>query len=456
MNPIATLKKLKDTNKALIFIAAVVGLSRLPFLTPGYGNDPDAWRVANAARTILDTSSYVYSRPPGFPLHEIISAFLIPGGPWLMNGASMIMSVAAVVFFILSLRLMKVRNAELAGLALAFTPIVYVAGTITMDYIWALAFIMLSLYLFLKGRLIWSGIALGAAVGCRITSGAMVLPFLIILSLTWRKVSLRTVFIQLMCYLIPVLATSAILYLPVYMKYGKAFFTFYDVSGTPMVDVLSKLTFGVWGYFGAVALGLILVAAAFFPGAVVTDDQHDRSWRRFLRPSIVAIVLYVVAFLRLPCEPSYLIPLVPFAILILAGSLHRRVMIAICVILAFTCFFDLKESGASMQISQGQILSLRDKRIRSDRFVHNLIEQGESLPGKAAVCIAWWEPYVRMLRRNDDNDSLKFIYYLDQNQVDILSAEGYRFYHLPEVEKYNLDNQHFDLTEVSTPLHVIF
>ena len=70
----------------------------------------------------------------------------------------------------------------LAGFALAFTPQVYINSSNTTDYVWALAFILGSLYFVLLGRPLMAGILLGLAIGSRITSGAMLLRLGVLLA----------------------------------------------------------------------------------------------------------------------------------------------------------------------------------------------------------------------------------------------------------------------------------
>jgi hypothetical protein len=50
----------------------------LPFLLPGYGADPDAWRVGLAARVMRETGRFASSRVPGHPVQEL--------APWWLSG----------------------------------------------------------------------------------------------------------------------------------------------------------------------------------------------------------------------------------------------------------------------------------------------------------------------------------------------------------------------------------
>lgn len=123
--------------------------SRVPFVRPGYGLDPDAYRVIGAARS-LRAGEYAASRLPGYPLHEAITALLLPGGPRLVNGATALASALATLglFAFAQLSGLTRTRATLVALAFAFTPVVFQNSTSSIDYVWSIGFV------------IWSGCAL--------------------------------------------------------------------------------------------------------------------------------------------------------------------------------------------------------------------------------------------------------------------------------------------------------
>jgi hypothetical protein len=63
------LDKQKWIGDAVVF--AVVLLSRVPFVSPGLGVDPDAWRIVAASRFFVGTGMYTASRVPGYPVVEL-------------------------------------------------------------------------------------------------------------------------------------------------------------------------------------------------------------------------------------------------------------------------------------------------------------------------------------------------------------------------------------------------
>ena len=64
---------------AYLALAAIVALSRVPFLDEGYGVNFDAWRVARVARQIAVTGVYEVSRFPGYPFQEIVCSWFWRG-----------------------------------------------------------------------------------------------------------------------------------------------------------------------------------------------------------------------------------------------------------------------------------------------------------------------------------------------------------------------------------------
>ena len=114
-------------------------LSRLPFLSQGYGLDGDSWSVAIVARNIAMTGNYEVSRFPGYPVQELICSLFYNGTAWRLNLLTAIISTIGVLFFALTLKAWKFKYVFLAAAALAFVPIIYINSTTTIDYVWALS-----------------------------------------------------------------------------------------------------------------------------------------------------------------------------------------------------------------------------------------------------------------------------------------------------------------------------
>src|SRR5215813_9340119 len=164
------------TRAADAGIAAAVLLSRLPFLSPGAGNDNDGWFLVNAAREIAATGRYTTSRFPGYPVQEVLAAAVARagGGPVQMNFLSALAAAACAWAFARRLRRLGGRDAGLAALALVCVPAAYVASVSAMDYLFALAFVLAACTARIAGRPWLAAVALGLAIGTRLTSVVLV------------------------------------------------------------------------------------------------------------------------------------------------------------------------------------------------------------------------------------------------------------------------------------------
>ena len=286
----------------LAFVAAIVLLTRLPFLTPGLGNDGDAWRVACVAAGIAATGEYAASRLPGYPLHELLASLVWRGGPWVLNGVTALFSVLAAVAFARVWHRLGFDGAAAAGLALALTPVVYTNSTVLLDYVWALALVLVAVDLVLSARAGLAGLALGLAVGCRLTSGAMLLP------LGWLLARRGVRPAALGKLAVATLATAGFLFVPVAARYGLGFLDYNPAPELGWAETAERAAFGVWGGTGLLALAV--GAAAVFRRRSLPADAPVFA---------LAVALYLIAFAVLPIDAGYLVPTVPFVLLLLAG-----------------------------------------------------------------------------------------------------------------------------------------
>jgi hypothetical protein len=365
-----------------------VVLSRIPFLSAGYGVDFDAWRVAGAARTIATTHAYAAARFPGNPVHEVVCAMLFPGGHLALNAATALLGGIAAAFFALSVRVLGGKDYALAGLALAFTPVVFISSTTTIDYVWALALTMGSLYFILIGRPLLAGVALGGAIGCRLTSGAMLIPLGIMLAGSGRSARLSS----LCRFALGACLVAAVAFTPVVLRYGWGFLRFFENGRPAFVEAARRATEDVWGRVGLLALVAATFSLVFVrrgrPGVTSIPPAQGRG---VVAAWLIAVGLYAVAFFRLPIEAGYLIPVVPFVILLFGRLARRPVFIVVCVALLVSPFVSITRTG----LGTGPVLLDRESRLARMGFVNRVLATGNILPGRNLVIVGGWLPQIQ-------------------------------------------------------------
>jgi hypothetical protein len=446
-----------------VLLAALVLLSRLPFLSDGYGIDGDSWSVAITAGEIRESGSYVASRLPGFPLHEWVCALFEGYGYAGLNMLSAIFSAIAVLYFSLILRHLRFRYVFLASITFSLVPSFYIYSTTTIDYVIAVAFIMASMFYLLKGRLVAAGLMLGLAISTRITSGAMLVPFCILL---FNTDGFANNVKRMMTLSVPAFILSSIFWLPVLLTYGSEFFMYYNVPYPTIQKILYKFSVEVWGVIGFIGI-VVSTGLLFLPNRITTrkflfprgvNEKHVIAW-------LVAIDLYIIAFLKLPMESGYLIPVIPFVILIYGKYLYSKAFVFFCICLMLSAFignispverFDAADpSPASVQFNaggervnfdmlKGPVIAYMDRRRNGIEFVEGLIQSTDTITRNSVIIAGRWYNQI-MVQSDFANLKADIRDYLSEGEAVYYYAKDYEIYFLPKQDVYNKIMRNVDL-----------
>jgi len=314
---------------------------RLPFLFQGYGADTDAYRVALSARYLWSAGEYLPSRLPGYPLHELPAALLIWGGPFLTNLATAVIAFVGVLIFDRIVVTLRVPGRGWLLVAMGFTPWLLVNSTATLDYHWALT-AMLGAYLsVIRGRLLLAGVLLGVAVGCRITAAAFLLPLVILLiqqsGLSGSQTRPYAGLARQVGLLAGITALVTLLaYLPVLWTYGARSWNYAPSSVSPdvIIQMVGQRGLGVIGALVALAVLALSWRRLLTLPRLLRTDPHVLLW-------LLTVVIYALIFLRLPVDAGYLIPIYPFAFLLVARVLARWALPVIVVATLLSSVVDL-------------------------------------------------------------------------------------------------------------------
>ncbi len=442
----------------------VVLLSRFPFLSDGYGLDGDSWAVALSARLLHDIGIYEVSRLPGYPVQEWLSSLVIEGGPFMVNSLSAVFSTVAVIFFFLTLRTLRFKRPYLASLALAAVPVFFIHSTTAIDYNYALAFMLGSLFFVTRERLLFAGVFLGLAIGCRITSGAMIIPLAI---MALQGDGLKLNILRIFKIAIPALVIGALLFFPVYSEYGLGFFTFYNVPYPAIAKVLYKFSIEVWGVVGLLAL-VIATGLLFLPNRV-TKRQYlfPRSVNeRYVIAWLVAVDLYIIAFLKLPMEAGYLIPIIPFVILIFGKYLYDKAFGFLCYMLILSPFlctispedrldastpsdlafsFNASDENLTFDVLKGPVIAYKSRRVNGQNFVNETLSAMDTSKTKSVLVSGRWYNQLLVQQGDTMKNAVIFKSYLDEEEAVYFFAKGFDIYYMPKQDYYNKIMRGIDL-----------
>lgn len=339
-------------------IALAVLATRLPFVGPGAGIDNDGWFLVNAAREMAATGRYTTSRFPGYPVQEWLASLVVRAGGdvWAITFLSALACAACVFGLARLLRRLGVGDASLLAGAFAFVPAIAVASVSAMDYLFALAFLLAAAHARASGRHLLMGVALGLAIGTRLTSVAL-LPA--VLLLPPPGAGRRDEGARLVTAISITTLVAAGCYVPAYQRYGIAFLQFVDPLHTgstpwdfmlgflhldrspfPPALVIGQATALLWGVPGTLAL---VVAFGWSMLRRAPARSAPLGGGRVLAACGAAIACEGALYLRLPHDEGYLIPVVPFVLLLLARVAPRglvRLCAAAFVLSAFVLAVD--------------------------------------------------------------------------------------------------------------------
>jgi hypothetical protein len=418
----------------IFLLCAVVLLTRLPFLGAGYGQHADNWRIALAARHISETGVYEYSRAPGYPIQEYVCSWFWKTGPFGLNLLDALFCTAAAVAFALICLDYGIPDWWLAGLTLAFVPVLYVNSVSSKDFPWALAFLLASWWCALRKKPVSTGILLGLAMGCRITSGAAALPIaLILIDGAENRAAIRRVLVTGLVSAAIVLAA----FLPVYDRYGTGFFNFYADHGFPgPLEIAARMSLEVWGLLGLAGLCLAFLAG-LAPSAATrpaVPSRHLLAWASML-------LIYAIAFFCLPDEAAYLIPAIPFTLLLAWRFSPRWAFRACCALIIVSPFLTWNGSRPAA----GLILQDHQARLSTDAQIAGFLHFSTLVTGSNAYIVGSWEPPIAVLTADTPVPNAKFLYLVSQPQLDQLTAHGWHVWYLPLMREFNYRVYQYDI-----------
>lgn len=446
----------------LLALFSISLLLRLAFLGEGYGKEFDAWSNALNAKTIAETGVYEVSRLPGHPLYELVLSALWPinHSYFFYNLLSALISAGVVVLVFCISSELKLKQAFYWSLAFGFIPVFFIASTYTIDYNFALFFILAAFLALLRKQYWWLGIALGLATGFRISSLGFLLPFTLWLGLRNFRALLK---MYTAAGLLAILV-----FLPPFFTYGLSFLDFHKPPFPGWANVLYKISIGIWG------IPLLLLLA--WRIMRLRSFKLNFTWPAHLKGLsfhfgvIVILVLQALVFMRLPFKSEFFLAALPFLWLQIAAlSQDGQGKLFLYTSLASLLFFGLdydniyrgaspgkgvlrfEANGKSIFLSplQGPLsLDQSKRRNKSNTVEQAIIALHERDP--AWLIAGWYWP--ELVLKLGDSEHLIDHY---STKTEILEAQeaNYPILYLPEINEQNqIIHQHGLADSLGQPL----
>jgi hypothetical protein len=319
-----------------------------------------------------------------------------------------------------------------------------------MDYVWACSFIIISIYYLLNNRLLLCGLFLALAVGCRITSGAAIVPMIVYLVGKDKQQYFKKIF-QLGLF---TALFTLIIFIPVFKEYGLSFFTYYEHFPIPSFAKNfykgSIGAFGITGYFGVFLL--------IFYSFKKLLQQRDLFKSPIVLLSLTGIIIFKVAFISLPLKSAFIIPILPYLFLMTAFLCSVKIQKTSAFLLVVGCFFlginlsdplrGSKESALSytFQVSNQKVVfdvfsgiftADITKRINRTEFSESIIQKASSITKPTYIIAGWYLSDILVLQKGRENKLVEYGYYTEENKLDSLKAIRVNLYYLPQQNELN-------------------
>jgi hypothetical protein len=279
----------------------------------------------------------------------------------------------------------------------------------------------------------------------------MVIPFAVWHFLEYR--SFKDVFLMGMVTLI----TALCCFIPVWNTYGSGFFTYYEYFPyPPFLKNIYKGTVGAWGLIGfaGIAVGMMLV----FINCFKISWQKQKKKLPLILLCIISIALYTYSFLKIPQKTAFVLPMVPFVILLFALLLRRRQFYTVTASLVISCFFlgvnlddpirgsqssalsyrtSISESPVAFDLLSGIVIADHSKRKQKMDYAASITNRLARENQKTTIIAGWWQNELRFYSLEKSNPLVSYLYYADENELRDSLKSGNKIYYLPEQDFYN-------------------
>lgn len=410
-------------------------LSRLPFVFSTFGSDPNAWRIAHSGLRLWREGFFQVSRLPGFPVPELSAALIVPSfGAIGMNLVSTLLAAGAVNYFYKICEKLKVPQPALASLAFSFVPVLFVSSMTSLDYIWSLFFFIVGLNAILSQRYWLAGIAMGLAIGSRLTYAALLLPLALLAQFNQKKRHFNP---QALATVIGLAATvGGFCFIPIVKAYNASILLYdFQSLASPTLFHFDHVTMA----FGALGLVALMVFAIFRILGPRTVAALPKEW---VLASTLVYLIYVPAALIFAEGPIYFLPVLPFLIVQVfyrSPIALQWVFTGLMVLSPFVLRFDHGEFHVTgwavhelrQRLGNGQYLlrvanqpgldSEKNLIIVGQHFAElafRLYESGRSMPGN-------WREFTNSIEIQGLKGVGKEIYYLKGQDEYIRSTMGF-------------------------------
>jgi len=414
------LREIKESWESILLISFLILVSRIPFIYNSPGFDLDNWRVLWTGKYIHTHGRYIASRFPGYPVSEYIASFVYDVPYYIFNLITVIFSVLCSIIFFLILKKLRYKESLLAAITFSFIQTIVINSMVSMDYMWSLFFMLLATYAILENKFSVTGLLLGLMVVIRFTSICFIPAFFyLIYKMSNKKIN---VLIKLSFILF---ITIFVAFTPVFRTYGLNIFPRLSIWKFEPKKIFSFLTLYNFGFLGTITLGISIVIMIWsIVKKVKIDIQNHNPLKIF---SVIIIFLNIIIIIRYPFENAYLIPMIPFLLLLICVTWENKIMKRILFISLIISPYLFHVSSMSFKL-KGEVFVNEDLEDSMINYTRKLNDRIKNIDGKKLIILGNSFFVYQIMFQNNKFENTIFVNHPKESYVQDKIKNGYKVY----------------------------
>jgi len=372
----------------LYFSSIVTVIISIPFfLNPSIGADWDSYALIGTYKNFMESGLYTPSRPPGFPLYELLIGLCVKISEFLfLSMEQTILFTQMILLLSLNFLIYKFFNKKKDSnyfiyLIAVFSPVFLLSGLTAIDYVLGSLLGFLSLYISMysnnKQKEILVSFTLAMSIATRLSNIIFLIVVLILMRKELKKgfqIFVLSTFLFASFYLI--------FYLNLYSFYleNKIYNSWFDLmcifnltnTDHDFYNRIGRFTLKQIPYLGTV--GMLI-----FIGSIRKLKINFKGNNLYF---FLVFLFFQLSFLRLPTEEGHLLPaFIAFAIFV--SQNNNKIFITIFLFVLTSNFINLKffevdsidsasDINFTFSVEEGYLIQdyyLRDE-IAKDKFFH--------------------------------------------------------------------------------------
>jgi len=316
----STIQDIKQNTDLQINLLLQVILFIPILVTSSIGSDWDSYAVLASGKIYITEGLYIPSRPPGFPIYEILIGALYVISIEFVLLTNFILNILFLLF--VYSKLSKTTISKIIFHTIFLSSVYLVASFSIIDYILGAFFGFLAIEYLKNDRYLLASISIFISCGIRLSNLIFLIAMLYFCLMNKKELKVYLLFIFS-------LFLTAAIYLPSYQIGGGLCFlnlTNIDHNG---IDRVGRFVYKQLQIFG-------IIGSMLFLYSLFTNKTKFRDFNVNDKTYLIIIILFELSFLRLPTEKGHLLPAL-FCLVFLSDKLFSKSLVVYCLLI-FTLF----------------------------------------------------------------------------------------------------------------------